>query len=161
MWHRNLGNTATKTAAGGTGGKKRKADNNADDDEAAKAAKAAKAAISKLKKQYKAERKKLIEAGSWSVGAKSHKADLIMYKPDRLRVGELIVHVFDSDTVEQKFHIGEIRSKNKKSCWVHYPVDGTEVKHMLHEKDYFNFWAFVRESTEDEVKEAAGHSQTE
>ena len=82
-----------------------------------------------------------------------------MYMPDRVRTGELIVHVFDCDTAEQKFHIGKITSKNKKSCWVHYPIDGTEMKHNLSEKDYFNFWAFVCEATEDEKKELAGQSQ--
>ena len=80
----------------------------------------------------------------------------------RLEKDAVVVHVFDADTPQQNFCIGILnksRGKGKK-FWVKYPVDNTEVLHNLAQKDYLNFWAFVKlTKSAAEVNDEVGQSQ--
>ena len=110
-------------------------------------------------KRMKADRKKALETDKWAIGSALYKADFCFYNAQKIQKDQVVIHVFDADEEAQKFAIGTVTRKNKKSCWVKYAIDNTEFKHNLAEKDYLNYWAFGTPLTSDEAHDALGQSQ--
>ena len=131
-------------------------------EEARKEANRVKRAAAEVKRQYKAGRKAAIENCTFTMSGAEYNFDAVPFNQARLEKDAVVVHVFDADTPQQNFCIGilnKARGKGKK-FWVKYPVDNTEVLHNLAQKDYLNFWAFVKlTKSAAEVNDEVGQSQ--
>ena len=129
-------------------GKKQKADLTEEqkaEAEAKKLVAAEKRKLAKEKAAFKKGRKETLEAAEFMIGSTKYVVDLVKFDSARLVKDAIVVHIFDVDTPKQTFAIGRVTKKSGKggSCWVKYPVDGTEFKHNLKDTHYLNYWAFA------------------
>ena len=130
-------------------GKKQKADLTEEqkaEAEAKKKVTAEKRKLAKEKAAFKKGRKETLEAAEFMMGSTKYVVDLVKFDTARLVKDAIVVHIFDVDSPQQMFAIGVVTKKSGKggSCWVKYPVDGTEFKHNLKDTHYLNYWAFAK-----------------